>query len=382
LSVDKDNSNALRYGATESTGGFQLVINGNVVVWGVKFQVGVGGAVNVNLTVGGSTTTREVQHYINCGLYLQTTSASPSIIVGGLNNTNQLTLFVFDNCVFGFSATGQTIQTRGNLQFIGCSLDTGKSSPTVLIKPSTTYNIGVLKATSCDFAFASALWLVSAAKQYAARFSNCKAPSTLFSGTHSGLGGSEIEMMACGTATDDHIYQYSYIDGSGQITQNTGVYLTTGAATVKDQDGTATPLSLSLVSSSSASIWFPLKSPWFNVEITSTGSKTLSVKCANTTAALKDNESWIEVEYMGSTAHPGTTNDVDAPVVSGTTSLNILSAGSTRTDTAEAWTGITGEITHTLSKTVTVNQQGWARARVCLAKASSTVYVDPQVTVA
>ena len=85
---------------------------------------------------------------------------------------------------------------------------------------------------------------------------------------------------------------------------------------------------------------------------------------------------------MADVNNPMTTNVIDAPVISGTNSLDMLSVGSDRNSTTDSWTGIVGGITHTLSKTVVVNQIGFARARVCLAKPSTTIYVDPQVIVA
>ena len=70
---------------------------------------------------------------------------------------------------------------------------------------------------------------------------------------------------------------------------------------------------------------------------------------------------------MADANNPMTTNVIDAPVIPGTNSLDILSVGSNRNSTTDSWTGIVEEITHTLSKTVVVNQIGFARARVCLA---------------
>jgi hypothetical protein len=268
-------------------------------------------------------------------------------------------------------------------EMYGCSISSSGMQPTTTIQDATNRGASQFLAQSCDFSYATNLVNVGQDDEPCNfKFVNCVIPSNIYTGTHPGIGAGYYELQGCGTSTDDHNYQYSYLDGSGQINQNTGVYLSTGGASFTDTDGSSVPVSLQTVSSANASKVFPLKTPWFNVEVPSTGSKTFSVKIANTVAALKDTEVWLELEYMADSANPMTTNVIDAPVVSGTNSLNILAAGANRTDTAEAWTGITGEVTHTLSKTVTVNQIGWARARVCLAKASTTIYVDPQVTVA
>ena len=74
---------------------------------------------------------------------------------------------------------------------------------------------------------------------------------------------------------------------------------------------------------------------------------------------------------------------VTAPVVSGTNSRDILATGTSLTDTSESWTGTSGwtnKKTATLSKTVTVAQQGYVRCRIAVGK-QQTVYADNVITV-
>lgn len=384
LSVDKDASNALRAGATERSGAFNLILDGTVYCWGVYWYSGVGGSGSHVLSVMAGTTNKSPSVFENCKLYLQSTGASASMYVGTTTNFSSGLSFI--NSMFGFSATGQKIILKGNNDFSGCSLDAGKSAPTALIKASTSNGVGSCRFSSCDFSFASALFDVTEDSALFLEFVGCLLPSTRVSGTHTGVGGCRMTTYSCSTSADDHSYQFSYVAGEGNIDHNTSIYLTTGGASFTDTGGTSAPLSLAVVSSANASKPFPLKTPWFNTFIGATGSKTLSVKIAYDNAtALKDIDCWIEVEYMGNTANPGSTNTISAPVVSGTNSLDVLAAGSNLTDTSAGWTGTGGwsnKKTATLSKTVTVNQQGFARARVCLANASTTIYVDPQLTVA
>jgi hypothetical protein len=212
-------------------------------------------------------------------------------------------------------------------------------------------------------------------------FVNCIVPSTITTGTHPGIGAGTVTCYGCGASINEIPFYYYYLDGSGVISSNTGVYLTTGGATVADAGGTATAVSQMMVASANANQYWPLCTEYINVYIPSTGSKTFSIKLATTDGVLKDIEAWLEVEFMGDAAHCRTSVAITAPAVGSTNTVNVLSAGSNLTDTAEAWTGITSEYTHTLSKTVTVNQIGWARARVCLAKPSITIYVNPAVAV-
>jgi hypothetical protein len=236
-----------------------------------------------------------------------------------------------------------------------------------------------LFASGCDFSTCTAIYNSTNASGYF-QFVNCKLHPS-FSYTAQGYNSNPIlEYFSC--SSGDKIYDYVKISFTGIASDNTGVYLTSGGATFLDQDGTNDPMSIMCVSSANARKFYPLYSPWFSVQLTSTGSKTVSVKIAHTLAAvLKDNDAWLEVEYYGDSATPISNSSVTAPIISATGCVDTLATGSDLTDTTEAWTGITSEITHTLSKTITVAQQGFARVRVALAKASTTIYVDPQVTV-
>lgn len=391
ISIDRSNTTTATplAGALEESGGnFSANITpspGNVYFYGLTLKTGSGASQgSTNIVINNNTAQASTIVLDTCVLWVNSTNTGPSISYGGadIGGFNKLTRLI--NCTFRFGNISQRMSIAGHpVEMQGCSISPLSSTASTLLISSSSRGMQTLKASACDFSNATALINVASDNNPCIwSFTACKVPATVFSGTHPGLGSSVIELMACGTSTDDHNYQYAFIDGSGQINQNTGVYLTTGGASFTDTNGSLVPVSLQEVSSANASKVFPLKTPWFNVEVPSTGSKTFSVKIANTVAALKDTEVWLELEYMADSANPMTTNVIDAPVVSGTNSLDILAAGTNRTDTAEAWTGITGEITHTLSKTVTVNQIGWARARVCLAKASTTIYVDPQVTVA
>lgn len=390
ISIDRTNTTTATplAGALEGTNGsFSLDVAPSAAdcyVYGLTLRPGTGGSLgtsSLNINNGLAANSCNVT-LNNCDLWINSTNGVPFIGLGVTDVTSRR-LTILKDCRFRFGNAAQVLILRaGRFEMYNNLINSSGVQPTVAIKESGGRGITRLIANSCDFSYATNLTDISADDEpFDFRFINCIVPSNVYTGTHPGIGAGYFELQGCGTSTDDHNYQYSYLDGSGQINQNTGVYLTTGGASFTDTNGSLVSVSLQEVSSANASKAFPLKTPWFNVEVPSTGSKTFSVKIANTVAALKDTEVWLELEYMADSTNSMTTNVIDAPVVSGTNSLDILAAGTNRTDTAEAWTGITGEITHTLSKTVTVNQIGWARARVCLAKASTTIYVDPKVRI-
>jgi hypothetical protein len=376
LSVNRT-TRALEIGAHERTNGnYSYVINGALYVYGMTFSAGAGisqGSAVVGLAR--SNVPVDIQLFDACTFWINSTNSSAHFAIGGSDNTNRHTVKLQD-CAFTFIADVGTIRIYGAsyVDMQDCILS---SAVTTLFPVQTSRGMpNLLMNTGCDYSLATNLFDVTLADDpFVVAMVGCLVPSTLVTGTHPGPGSINLNLQGCGTATDDFAYGFYNNDGTGVVQQNTSVYLTTGGASFKDTDGATVPMSLSLTPSTHARYVTPLYTPWFNVEITATGSKTFSVKTAHTEAAvLKDNELWLEVEYMGNAAHPQLTNV--------TTASDIIAAGSNLTDTTEAWTGITSEKTHTLSKTVTVSQQGWARARVALAKqTTNAVYVDPQVTV-
>lgn len=371
--------------STSHTGSWHIVMDGNLCCYGVDFKVGVNpsGGSNLNIQFGNNNA---IMSFSECSFELVQVGGASYFVFGRLPNSNNVVELDFNNCSFKFNHASQVLNPAGaKTTLSNCRIDdTGEAPNTVFSAKTLTGMMGDMRIIGGDFSHATALYDVSAVKAHASRilFVHCLVPAAFGEGTHPGPGYLEYELHACSTPTDDHAYQYNYQGGAGIISYNTGVYPASGGATFSDTDGTDDPLSLMMVSSAYASRHYPLYSPWFNVAIDSTGSKALSVDFAHTgVSALKDNEAWVEVEYMSETENTLITRAISAPVASGTNALDMLASGSDLADTAEAWTGIMDEITHTLSKSVTVEQQGFARVRVALAKPSTTVYIDPQVTV-
>ena len=337
----------------------------------------------------GATGASSHMTFDTCHFAINKSSNNGYFSLGRVADNKHVAKLTFINSTFKFSHASQGIGIGGaKVSLLGCRFDdTGESVTYALLRAgvSTAYPTPEILCSGCDFSHAEALYRAAsfANRRSKILFVNCLVPASLSDAVGTpGPDYPEYELHACGTPTDDHAYQYNYQSGLGVINYNTGVYQTSGGATFSDTDGTDVPQSLMMVSSGHVGLHYPLYSPWLNVLIDSAGSKTLSVNIAHElSVALKDNECWIEIEYMGDAANALTSAALSAPTVSGTNSLDVLAAGSNLADTEEAWTGLTTEITHTLSKSVTINQQGFARVRVALAKPSTTVYIDPQATV-
>ena len=82
-------------------------------------------------------------------------------------------------------------------------------------------------------------------------------------------------------------------------------------------------------------------------------------------------EIWVDLEYLGDASSPqgSFVNDGKA---------DLLTAAANQTSSSATWGGSTTKFK--LDVTFTAQQKGWVYARVKVAKASSTFYIDPLVT--
>lgn len=185
-------------------------------------------------------------------------------------------------------------------------------------------------------------------------------------------GGGRICITNSGSADAPEYLRYSCHYGT--ITSDTTNYRDSGASVE------GTHVSWKLVSSSSAQTATPLVTPWMYGVISSTGSKTFAVYVTQDGGAgdLTDAEVWLEIEYLGTSNVAQSTFATDRVGPSGAFS----GAAAQTDDSTSTWSGtITETYMQKLSVTATVNEDGLYRARVALGKASTTLYVDPLVTV-
>ena len=203
-------------------------------------------------------------------------------------------------------------------------------------------------------------------------FERCKLPSGAFvpaTGTWPGCQSGKVFLSHCssGNATYD-FYKNSY---EGTVEDNTSIYRSGGAS-----DGT-TALSVKMVSSANCvENLIALDSIAITGWTTSTTEKTFTVEGVWDSATnIQDDEIWMELEYPAdnSSGLGAIAKDKCA----------ILGTPANQTASTETWTGTSGfsnENKFKLSVTVTPGKAGPITARVYLAKASTTVYIDPLIT--
>lgn len=351
-----------------------ITINGSLYAYGLTLRAGNGAAVNSNIVL--ATTAGDIQRWESCVFDINTTGGTSQIQVGSTANQQQTEVY-WDSCHVKFANTASDgIAVFNVFHWRGGSGQSGTATPSdALIRLNATNKPGFVSVSGVDLSnFASTLNLVMAGASQGAKvvFRNCKMPAS-WSGSlvTTPSVGIRVELWNC-SATDTN-YAMWIEDYEGTIKHETTIVRTGGAS-----DGD-TPISWRMASTANAE-WpaIILRSPEIFIPNTTTGaSKTLTVEIAQdgTTTALNDDEIWLEVEYLGTSGTPLALFATDAKAT-------FLTSAAAQTDSTEAWSGLGGSNKkQKLSVTFTPQEEGVYIARVCLAKASTTVFVDPLVTV-
>ena len=371
-----------------TNGDYSLSISGIVSMYGMKFRSGTTGLQSsTQIGLAYSSSGDEAQFYEKCTFDLRSGSSANTIRLGYFSSTGVQGSVRLLNCTVVFNGVNATIRSYGAAKASIENLTLSGTAPTTVF----AFGIGANAFVSgSDFSAATNLVNVAFDDVFAySRFSNCKLPSNVITGTPFGLGSSIVEAQGCSIGTDDDSWRYWWYGPEGSVIASSSVYLTTGGAATTDHAGN--PVYYSLMMTPAATIATkasPLYSPWISVKNTLTGSRAVTIKCADTESALlKDSELWLEVDYLGGAAAANSAQsqlETSAPITGDASSISrdFMAAGSNLTDSAEAWTGITETGTYTLSKTVTIDEPGYLRVRVGLGKTTTNpVYVDPKITV-
>lgn len=360
-----------------TTGANGITVSGWLYCYGVAFYCGTGGtsASVILCFVSGDTQTFE-----GCEFRIVNTGSSTAAIQCESDAAGAPGNLRWIDCDVRFAHANQGIRLeRSTFEWRGGSILSGGTSPSNLFLVGGSSSRGVsAMVDGVDLSNgASTMNLVAGAQARAAKFvfRNCKMPGSWSGSLLSGTIGNatRAEMYNCDSA--DTNYKVWVEDYCGSVKDETTLVLTGGAS-----DGTTT---LAWKMATSADAEYPLnvlRSPEIASEfLTSTGSsKTATVEILHDSAtALKDDEVWLEVEYMGTSGFPLALFASDAKA-------NVLATAADQASSSATWTttGLTNVNKQKLVATFTPQEQGVALVRVCVAKASYTLYVDPKVTIA
>lgn len=349
-----------------TTGNSNLTIGGALTqyFYGISFVAGSGASGTSRLSLTGRRGLFE-----NCAFYAASTS-------GGDIRLTTDSLLVLKGCDFRFNqSSGPTIYLlgAGEYRIEGGQINAGTVGPATFI----TLNAATARCIVDGVDLSSGpstmnlLGGTGSTSMYVA-FRNCKLPPSwsgaLFSGT---FNDSEVfELFNCDSGDTNYAYQRAMTWGS--ILSETTIVRSGGAS-----DGT-TPFSWKFVTNSRAAYpSFVLSSAEIVRWNETTGSSiTVTVETVTDNVTLTDSECWLEIEYLGASGYPLGRFISDAKAGPAEASAN--QATSTETWTT---TGLTTPVKQKLSVSFTPQEKGFIHAVVKLAKASTTVYVDPVLTV-
>ena len=353
------------------TGTNFLTFSGSSHFDGVIFNCGAGTAGNIGIIL--HATNNHVLRFDNCSLRL--TAGIPvqgTIFVGGSTGALSGTCVELNNTTMQFSQTNQTVSIVNGFRWRNTPTALlGAVMPNKLLMPFIGKGgyaelIGVdLSAvgsgkTLCDVA--------SGAQGFRFTFTDCKINASVIK-TSLGIDGhgsfSTVDFTRTSATGNFAFYR---LNMTGDIQQTTSFYRNGGAS-----DGT-TPISWLINAGFNANWSTPFETPpiaiW-NDRVTL--PVTASVECmSNGSAMPRNDEVWLEVEYLGSAASP-------LASFASNGKSDLLTLGSIYTASTAPWTGLS---THKFKPVVTFTpqQRGWIFARVKIARPSNTYYVDPVVT--
>jgi hypothetical protein len=334
---------------------------------GVTFSIT--GSSNANMALTGTSSGVKSQYFKNCAFALTTTGTCR------LMSSASLTKAILDNTTVQFGSVNDFIGNQGSIPFELHWINTpsalaGSTFPTNLIQSNTGGNQLTFRGLDLSSVTGTLLAAPSVGTNMSKiLFDSCKIASGVTRyGTPSGLNSAsdEIEFVNCYDGTNVLNERYT---AAGAVTTDRSTTLSGGA---QDDVGS---YSLKLVSSSRSDIAsFPLDSFWLDVQNTATGSsKTATVEIISS-ASLNDTDIKLLLEYMDSSG---------SPVTDFLESLSsILAVASALPSSSATWNSPPGTPQkQKLEVTFTPQRAGRVRGLVRLGKVSTTVWVNPQITI-
>lgn len=369
---DPEPPTALSTGAVvAATSTYDISISGFAFSYGVDYKVGTNGstsnAANINMN-SGSPWAWKIE---SCTVGLYSDGAGSRILIGAKTSSADDQLLELRNVTINFGATGQTINHWCPIRWFGGA--TSGTAPTVLFTRTDYLAAPPVEVRGVDLsALGSGKSLVSASPALIGSylFENCKLGSSVsaISGTIAGQGGISVELVNCDSSdTQTRFESYQY---AGTVLGETTIKRTGGAS-----DGT-TGFSRNMTTNANSDFYFPLVMGDVAIWNETTGSPvTATVHCVTDNVTLTDAECWLEIEYQGTAGYPLASFSNDR-------AASPLATPAAQTTSTETWTttGLSTPVYQKLEVTFTPQEKGWVRARVCIAKPSTTVYVCPKIS--
>lgn len=313
------------------------------------------------------TTSSQCVRCDNCSLRISAPNGG-SISIGSSSAFGSLV--ELNNTTMSFANSNCTVNITGVLKWRNTpSALIGAAVPTFLFSPVGSRG-GSVECVGVDLSAAgSSTTLVAAsATTYANtyKFTDCKLNASVVKSTvPASPGSTEVDFIRCGSSGVNYTVFRHRI--SGTLDQETTIVRTGGAS-----DGT-TPISWKVITTANCNYSMPFDCPPIAIWNDTVGSaKTATIEGVWGGGAVpNDDDIWLDLEYLGDASSPqgSFVNDGKA---------NLLTTAAGQASSSATWGGSTTKFK--LDVTFTAQQKGWIYARVKCAKASSTFYIDPLVT--
>lgn len=354
-------------GKESVTGSAVILWTGSQIWYGIEC-VGGDGASSSNMTWG--STAAYAQRFSACKFTQGSTGSNFRWNCGVVTSGGSNALVSFHECTFKANHASTQFIFLAQTRLIECSVDADGTIPTTLFNFSYGVSANVY-SYGCDWsALGSGKNLVDISADIAHQvyIQNCKvnASVSLTTGTHSGAGGMDVRFSNVDSGATNLI---SRIVASGGIVSTETVIVLSGG-----MSNGATSFSRKLATGSGATPLEPLSTEWYQYWNTATGSPVnISTELVTDNVTLTDAECWLEVEYLGDSGSPKSTI--------GTSEAALLATPSNLTSSSATWTttGLTTPTKQKITVAVTPQLAGPIRARVCMAKASTTAYADLKI---
>lgn len=363
---------SLSTAATITTSGTAAItLNGSFYWYGGTISAGTG-AGNASITLAGADL--YFQNFQSVKLVIACTSVAARINLGALGTGTETRVDLTD-CTFKFGSTSQGIKVTNTVRIIGGSIDSAGSLPSTLFataaSSATDLVVDRFDASALGATFNWFPSLMSGVGKIVLR--NCKVPASWTGGLIAGaIVSTTCRIEAYNLDSAGTNYRIWVEDYPGSILQETTIVRSGGAS-----DGT-TPLAWKMVTNANAE--FPLlalASPELQIwNDTSGSSKTVTIEVVTDGVTLTDADAWLEVLYLGSST--STLGSTASDAVS-----SVIASTANQTSSSVTWTttGLTSPVKQALAVTFTPQLKGPFVCTVKLAKASTTMYVDPIATV-
>jgi len=349
-----------------TTGASALNLSGTAVHYdGIIFNCGTGASAAILSVANAGPGNMRLD---NCSLRINTTATNSGALTigGGLIGGIHVAL---NNTTLSFGGVSQNILAYANVKWRNTPSALLGTIPTTLFGPLTARG-GSVECVGVDFSAAGAgksiVDAVQACQGSTFRFIDCKLHASVSkSTTPTSMGHPEIDYIRSGSSGVN--YAVASIRAAATLTEETTIVRTGGAS-----DGT-TPIAWKIVTTANCTYSIPFECPpiaiWNSVDGSAVTATIEGIWGGG--AVPLDNEIWLDMEYLGDNSSPqgSFVNDGMA---------DLLTTAANQTSSSETWGGSTTKFK--LAVTFTPQQAGWIYARVKCAKASTTFYIDPLVT--